>query len=128
VRLDGDRLRQLAVAEDLEPILADLDGARLDELVEVDLGQAQRLEVADVDQRVLYPERVGEPALRDAALDRHLAAFEAGEVHVAGAGFLALAATAGGLALAAGLAAPDPLLFFPPTATRRPRPRQLIHL
>src|SRR5207302_3450532 len=96
VRLDGDGLGQVA-AEDLETVLLALDGPGLDQLVEIDLGQAEALEDADVDERVLDAEGVGEPALGNPALQRHLAALEADEVHVAGAGLLALAAAAGGL-------------------------------
>src|SRR5439155_23496869 len=124
---DGDGLAELAVPEDLEPALAVLPRARLDELVQVHLGEPQALQVADVDQGVLQPEGVGEPALRDAALDGHLPALEADEVHVAGAGLLALAASAGGLSRAAGLTAPDPLLFLHSTTARRRQSRQLVH-
>src|SRR5205823_12318700 len=128
VGADGDGLGQLAVAEDLESAVAFLHRAGLDELVQVHLGQSQALQVADVDQRVLQPERVGEPALRDPALDGHLPTLEADEVHVAGAGLLALAAPAGGLAGPAGLPAPDSLLFFHSTTARRRQSRQLVHL
>src|SRR5437588_2088722 len=127
VRLDGDGLGQVAVAEDLETVLLALDGPGLDQLVEIDLGQAEALEDADVDERVLDAEGVGEPALGNPALQRHLAALEADEVHVAGAGLLALAAAAGGLAGAARLAATDPLLLFHAAAGRRGQLRQLIH-
>src|SRR5207249_3998262 len=68
-----------------------------------------------------------EPALGDAALDGHLPALEADEVHVAGAGLLTLATSAGGLAGATGLTAPDPLLFLYSTAARRRQSRQLVH-
>src|SRR5207244_12739595 len=83
---------------------------------------------ATVYQRVLNPLRVREPALGNRALQRHLAAFEADEVHVAGAGLLALAATAGGLAQPTGLPPPHPLLFFHPATSRRSQSRQLVHL
>jgi hypothetical protein len=50
-----------------------------------------------------------ETALRQAALQRHLAALEADLVEAAGARLLALVATPGGLAQAAADAAPDTL-------------------
>src|SRR5207237_6996136 len=49
------------------------------------------------------------------------------EVHVAGAGLLALAAAAGGLALARGLPAPDALLFFRASASGRSQSAELVH-
>src|SRR5207302_5716536 len=121
------RLGQFAVAEDLEAVLAVLDRARREQLVEIDVGQAEVLEVADVDQRVLDAEGVGEPALGDAPLDGHLPALEADEVHVAGAGLLALAAAAGGLAGARRLATADALLLFDASATGRGQLAQLVH-
>ena len=54
-------------------------------------------------------EEVVEAELRQAPLERHLAALEALEVHVAAAGLLALAAAARGLAEAGPLAAADAL-------------------
>src|SRR3989442_4332713 len=67
-------------------------------------------------------------ALVNAALQGHVAAFKADEVHVAGAGLLAFAATAGGLAQPTGLPPPHPLLFLHPTTSRRSQSRQLVHL
>src|SRR5437660_6430768 len=92
VRLDGDGLGEVAVAEDLEAVLLALDGPGLDQLVEIDLGQAEALEDADVDERVLDAEAGGEPALGNPALQRHLAALAADEAHLAGAGLAAGAA------------------------------------
>jgi hypothetical protein len=63
-----------------------------------------------VHRRPLAPERILEAELRHPALQRHLAAFKALEVHVAGAGFLALPAAPGGLAPARALATADTLL------------------
>ena len=60
-----------------------------------------------VHHRVLDPERIVEPALRDAAMQRHLAALEAALVLVAGARLRPLVPAAGGLAQARALAAAD---------------------
>ena len=66
----------------------------------------EALQGVQVDHVVLDPEGVLEPLqLRDALLERELAALEAGLDVVAGA--LALGAAAGGLAALAGDAAPD---------------------
>src|SRR3954467_5268407 len=128
VRLHRHGLGQLAVAQDLEAVLAHLDGAGRNQLVQVHFRHAERLEIAHVDQRGLHPERVGDPALGDPPLDGHLPTLEADEVHVAGAGLLPLAAAAGGLAGAAGLAAPHPLLLFHSATARRRQPGQFVHL
>jgi hypothetical protein len=48
-----------------------------------------------------------ESAMRELAIERHLAAFKAGTDRAAAAGGLALAATAAGLAMAAAFAAAD---------------------
>ncbi len=80
----------VAVAAD-EP--GGLEGRRVDE-------PGEPLEVADLDLLELAAEHGLEAELRQAALERHLAALEPLEVHVARAGLLALAAAAGGLAQA----------------------------
>src|SRR6185295_18980547 len=60
----------------------------------------------DVHRRILLAERVPEPALRQPAIDRHLAALEGVQRH-AGARLLALHTLARGLALARPDAAPE---------------------
>src|SRR6185436_2816695 len=74
----------------------------------------ERFEVADVDDVVdVGPGGLAEAALRHAAEERHLAALEGeGRLLGAGAGVLALAAAAGGLAVPAADAAADALLLL----------------
>ena len=92
-----------------------------------DAAGRQAREVGHLDLLELEPEGVGEPELREAALQRHLPALEALEVHVARAGLLALGAAARRLALPGGLAATDALLLLDTAARRRLQIRQLVH-
>src|SRR5213075_1129794 len=73
----------------------------------------ETLEVRDVHYGVLFPEDVGEAALREAAVQRHLAAFESAHPREAGARLLPLLAPAGGLAVARSGTAADALLRVP---------------
>src|SRR5207248_2094485 len=123
-----DGLGQLAVTEDLEPVSFVLDRASGDERLERHrLARAEPVEIANVHDRVLDPERIREAALREASLDRHLPALEAEEVHVARARLLSLAAAAGGLAGTARLAPPDPLALLHSAAARGSQSAQLVH-
>src|ERR1051325_6689019 len=101
-RLDRQLLGELAVAEDLDAVrrLA-LDETRLAEGALLD-GHAvvEPLEVRDVHDGVLFLEDVRKAALRQTAMQRHLAAFEAEHPRVAGARLLPLLTAAGGLAVA----------------------------
>src|SRR5207247_593119 len=67
----------------------------------------QRVEVHDL---VLDPERVVKPALRHAAVQRHLTAFEASLEPESGARLRALVSASRSLSLARPLPAADPLL------------------
>src|ERR1700722_18041530 len=113
VRLDGQGVVQLTAAQNLDAV----------ELLTQQALQAQASKVhglagregsqgSDVDGHEAFSERILEADLGEAALQRHLSAFETLEVHVAAAGLLSLAATAGGLAQAGALAAPDALAFL----------------
>src|ERR1043165_816748 len=111
-RLDGQFLGELAVAEDLDAVgRLSLDESRLAEGAFID-GHAvvETLEVRDVHDGVLFLEDVGEAALRQTAMQRHLAAFEAGHAREAGAGLLPLLAAARGLAVSGSRTAADALL------------------
>ena len=113
MRRDGQLLRQIAVAEDLDAVelAADELGAAERRLVDR-LARLEDLEVADVDRlrdvRIVRPEA----ALREATLHRRLAALEVQLVDVAlRASLLALLAMAGGLAEAGADAASDAALL-----------------
>src|SRR6185312_12210421 len=105
---------ELAIAEQLHagllaPHQTGLDhGGGVDRRLDVDeAGVDRRLHLAEVDLVELDGERrVAEAALRQAAMQRHLAALEALDAH-AGARGLALAAAASGLAHAGANAAAD---------------------
>src|SRR5271154_1811025 len=95
VRADGDRLGEVAVTEDLDPVAFPLDEAAIAERRLVDLRTGgEDLEVADVDALGGGREGVVEAALREAALDRGLPAFEV-ELEAARARVLALLSAAG---------------------------------
>src|ERR1700731_3969072 len=80
-----------------------VDGARGVERLGVD----RPLDAVEVDLGKFEPEDIVEAALRQAPMQRHLAAFEALDAHARARG-LALAAAARGLALAGADAAADP--------------------
>src|SRR5690606_21013594 len=89
--------------------VADQTGLRERSRVDLGNGGIELREVADVDHRVGRPEvGVVETTVRQLAVERHLAALEAGTDAAARARRLALAAAAAGLAVAAAFSATDP--------------------
>src|SRR5262249_453497 len=112
VRTHGERLADLSARQNLDPRAAAGHEAllaqqlRRDDRARLEL-QAERVEVDDV---VFDAERVVKPALRHAAVQRHLAAFEAALELEARARFGALVSAARGLSVARSLAAANPLL------------------
>ena len=111
VSLDGQRLGDLTVAEDLEQVAGLPGEARVEHRFERDFGAGvEDLEVLDVDQReVLLEACVGEPTLGDPAVQRHLTTFEAEARVIARARTLTLVAAAGSLAGAGALATTETL-------------------
>src|SRR5262245_26227981 len=79
VGLDGQRLGQLALTEDLDRPAAPHQTV-LGERCRIDrrAGFERRVDAAQVDDTELAPEQVAEAALGQAALQRHLAALEPG--------------------------------------------------
>jgi hypothetical protein len=75
-----------------------------------DLGLAQRGQAVEVHDVIFLAENVGESALRNTAVERHLAAFKSADQARAGARPLAFVAAGGGLAHARTHAASDALL------------------
>src|SRR5215203_4023716 len=111
VGADRQRLGDVAARQHLDPdvalhqaFLAQQLGCHLDAGLEA---VRQRIEVDDL---VLLAERVVEPALRHAPVQRHLAAFEPALLLEAGARLRALVPAAGRLALPRALTAADALL------------------
>src|SRR5438045_31916 len=110
-RADVELLRQLAVAEDLDAVVLPLHQAGLAQSVLVDRGAVvEALQVAEVYHGVLFLEDVREAALRQTAMQRHLAAFEAEAAGEAGARLLPLLAAAGRFSVAGAGTASDALL------------------
>src|SRR5688572_31716714 len=113
-RGDVELLGELAVAEDLHAIVRALDQAGLTKHGLIDRGAVvEALQIGDVHDRVVGLEDIGEAALRQTAMQRHLAAFKTALAAVAGAGLLSLLATAGRLAMTRARTATDALLGVP---------------
>src|SRR5437868_6328884 len=73
---DADLFRQFAVAQNLEPRIQLLHNAACHERLGSKGITIELLEIAYVDDGVLFSENVGKPALRKQAMQGHLAAFE----------------------------------------------------
>src|SRR5512133_2591760 len=106
VNLDIELGLQITPAEQPYAVLGAPDNAGFPQRFGVDgalgveqLGIDRLLDAVEVDLGEVEPEDIVEAALRQAPMDRHLAALEALDAH-AGARGLALAAATGGLALA----------------------------
>src|SRR4051794_3956988 len=123
VRVDGQRLRELAAAQHLDRDALAGREAGAAHGVQVDRGAVVEagLEVREVDRLRVRPEHlerhrhllVRAAQLAHAHVDRVLAALEACAALGAGARAVALLATTGGLARARPLAAPDALAVAP---------------
>src|SRR5882672_2051287 len=113
VDLDAHLRLDLAAAEQPHAVPGAAHHARLHQRLGVNhaagieqLGVDRLLNPVEIDLDEIEPDDVVEAALGQAAMQRHLAALEALDAH-AGARGLALAATAGGLALAGADATAD---------------------
>src|SRR4051794_29430480 len=100
--------RQHASAEHLHAIVHLVDQPRRKHTIDGKRVAVQLLQPAQIDDRKVLLENVLEPALRQAAVQRHLAAFKAALLAESGARVLALAAARRGLSVARAHAAPDP--------------------
>src|SRR5439155_23275918 len=89
-----------APREQLDGTLAAHDTLRLEPARVDGRARGRNRELTDLHDVVFHPRRVDEPALRQAALDRHLAAFEPHRDTASRAGLLALVALAGRATLA----------------------------
>src|ERR1043166_1271458 len=104
VHLDGDRHLEVATREQLDGTVPAHEALRLEPRRVDGRTRAGRCEPPHLHDVVFHAPRVREPALREAALDRHLAALEPHRDAAARAGLLALVALAGRTPLAAGCA------------------------
>lgn len=92
-------LGQFAVAQNLQAVLSLADETSVDERLRIDHSAVlKHIEVLDVDSRVVRTEDIGEALLRDATIQGHLAALEAGALAAAAAGLGTLVTLTGGLA------------------------------
>ena len=95
MRMHGNCRRQLAVAQDLEQLVAlPKETLRL-EGFQGQLGLAQLSQTVEVENGVFGTENVGETALGQTAVQRHLAAFKTAHQARTRTGALSLVATGG---------------------------------
>src|SRR4051794_1292508 len=90
-----ESLRNIARAEDRQTIVAALDETCFRQRFHRDFLRIDTSQVLDIHDRDAATGPCLEAALRDTAIERHLAAFEAGATGSAGAGELALVALTG---------------------------------
>src|SRR5579863_8335818 len=109
VSVDRDRRSQLARTQDLDQGIPGRGQPQLPVILQGDFRQPQFSNPFQVDDRVLRPKDVGESALRQPPVQRHLAAFEAAHQARTGPGPLALVAAGGRLAHAGSHTAADTL-------------------
>src|SRR6202795_4821243 len=90
---------QLAIAQNLDGIRCAADEAvRAKQIRRHRLSRGEHIEFLEVDDGIRDAKRIVKAALRNAAVQRHLAAFETTAARIAAAGLLSLVAGAGGLA------------------------------
>src|ERR1039457_2004154 len=109
MRLNIDLARNLTRTEDLEPIAQLVDNTARDQAVHREGIAFQLFQILEVDDRVLLFENISETALRQTAVQRHLAAFESAHNAVARDGTRALVAAGRRLAPAGTHTAADAL-------------------
>src|SRR5580693_9228554 len=90
VRFDVDAARDFTGPEDLETVAELIDNAALDQAVHGERVAFQFFQILEVDDRILLLEDIGKSALRQTAVQRHLAAFESAHDAVTGNGARAL--------------------------------------
>src|SRR4051794_34961328 len=100
MRLNRDGLGDVARTEDLQTITQLADDSAFLQAVGGEVVAADTLQIAEVDDGEFLLEDVGETALRQTAVKRHLAAFEAAHDRVTRDGTRTLAAAGRGLTLA----------------------------
>src|ERR1700737_3250486 len=100
VRVDGDRGLDLSVVENLDEAVLLAEQAKGDDLVESELGDVfgggNFGDAVEAENLILDTEDIGEAALRQTAVKRHLAAFKAAHKGGTGPGALTLVSAGGG--------------------------------
>src|SRR5579863_7823748 len=107
--MDRNRGAQFARSEDFDQRLLARCQSKLFVVVKRDLGDVETGDAVQVDDRVLGPKDIGESALGQAPVERHLAAFKAAHYVRAGTRTLALVAAGRSLAHAGTHTAADTL-------------------
>src|SRR3954466_10821503 len=115
MRLHGDFPCQIAAAQHFQAVAQLLDHATGEERLRCEAIAFEELKRTHVDDGVFFPKNIGEAALRQAAVQRHLPAFETAHLAVAGNGLRTLGAAAGVLTPPASHSLADslPLLLLP---------------
>ncbi len=98
------------VPRTFRPPLSFFTHAKLFERIEVEAIAFEFIQPVQIDDGIFLAEDVGESALRQAAVHRHLAAFKAAHLRVTGNRLRPLVAAPGRFAAAASHTATDPLL------------------
>src|ERR1700722_7464645 len=97
MRVNGELGFQLAIAQNLDGIRCAADEAvRTKQIRGHRLARGEHVEFLEIDDGVRYAKRIVKTALRNAAMQRHLPAFETASARITAAGFLSLVAGAGG--------------------------------
>src|ERR1035438_2671539 len=109
MRFNVDLARNFTRTKDLEPIAQLVDNTASDQAVHREGIAFQLFQILEVDDRVLLLENIGETALRQTAVQRHLAAFKSAHDAVAGDGTRALVTAGRSLAPAGTHTAADAL-------------------
>src|SRR5436190_10738518 len=86
VRRDRHRARQLTGTQDFQTSLELLDHTELLQRVEVERIALELVQPVEINDYKLFPENVGESALRKPAMHRHLAAFKPAHLRITGYG------------------------------------------
>src|SRR5262252_4788671 len=102
-----DLARELARAQNLEPVVYFVDDTRRHQRIGRERVSFELLQPAEVDDGVPLFENVGESALRQPAMQRHLSAFESALLAKTGPRVLSLGPARGRLAVSRSHTAPD---------------------
>src|SRR5579871_960066 len=112
MRLHRNLSIQVAGAQNLQAGADLLDHTQFEQPAGIEAVALELLQAADVHDDILFAEDIGEAALRQAAVKRHLAAFKTAHHAIAGDRTGALCAAPGILASAGAHALPDALLLL----------------
>src|SRR5258708_26376703 len=111
--MNGELCLQVASAQSLDGIRGAADETvRAKQIRGHRFARGEHVKFLEVDDGIRDAKRIVKPALRNAAMQRHLSAFETAAARIAAPGFLSLVAGAGGLAELRPHAAADAHFFL----------------